>query len=59
MIFLFTREGFQSVGEKMKLRYLAKTIIFLTLPLTICACSEKNWPELSPLSEFENKFFLD
>ena len=41
----------------MKLRYLAKTIIFFTLPLTIYACSEKNWPELSPLSEFENKFF--
>jgi hypothetical protein len=42
----------------MKLRYFAKTIIFFTLPLAISACSEKNWPELSPLSEFENKFFL-
>ena len=23
------------------------------------SCSEKNWPELSPLSEFEKKIFLD
>jgi len=43
----------------MELRYLAKTIIFFVLSLTVCACSESNWPELSPLSEFENKFFLD
>ena len=43
----------------MKLRNLAKTIIFFTLTLTTYACSEKKWPELSPLSEFENKFFLD
>ena len=42
----------------MKLRYFAKTIIFFALHLTISACSEKNWPELSPLIEFENKFFL-
>ena len=53
------RELLQSIGEKMKLRYLAKTIIFFTLHLTMSACSEKNWPELSPLSEFENNFFLD
>ena len=43
----------------MKFRYFAKTIIFFTLPLTIYSCSEKNWPELSPLGEFEKKFFLD
>jgi len=43
----------------MKLGYLVKIIIFSALPLTIYACSEKNWPELSPLSEFENKFFLE
>ena len=43
----------------MKFRYFAKTIIFFTLPLTISSCSEKNWPEPSPLSEFEKKFFLD
>jgi len=41
----------------MKLKYLATTIIFFTLPFAVCGCSEKNWPELSPLSEFENKFF--
>ena len=35
----------------MKLRHLAKAIIFFTLPLTISACSEKNWPELFPLNE--------
>ena len=45
--------------KKMKFRYFAKTIIFFTLPLTISSCSEKNWPELSPLSEFEKKIFLD
>ncbi len=43
----------------MKLRYFAKTIIFFTLPLSVSSCSEKIWPELSPLSEFEKKFFLD
>ena len=43
----------------MKFRYFAKTIIFFTLPLTMSSCSEKNWPELSPLSEFEKNFFLD
>ncbi len=43
----------------MKLIYLVKTIIFFTLPVTLPACSEKNWPELSPLSEFENNFFVD
>ena len=41
----------------MKIRYLAITVILFTLPLTIGACSGKSWPELSPLSEFENKFF--
>ena len=43
----------------MKLIYLVKTIIFFTLPVTLYACSEKNWPALSPLSEFENNFFVD
>ena len=43
----------------MKLIYLVKTIIFFTLPVTLSACSEKDWPELSPLSEFENNFFVD
>ncbi len=43
----------------MRLKYVAKTIILFTLPFVTCACSEKNWPELYPLSEFENKFFLD
>ena len=43
----------------MKLIYLAKTIILFTLPITLHACSEKNWPELSPLSGFENDFFVD
>jgi hypothetical protein len=43
----------------MKLRYFAKTIIFFTLPLTFSSCSEKDWPELSPLSEFEKRFFID
>jgi hypothetical protein len=43
----------------MKLGYFAKTIIFFTLPLTISSCSEKNWPELSPISEFEKKNFID
>ena len=43
----------------MKLKYFAKATIFFTLPLLISACSEKNWPELSPLSEFEKNFFLD
>ena len=43
----------------MKLIYAAKTIILFTLPMTLYACSEKNWPELSTLSEFENKFFVD
>ncbi|MGYP001445232192 len=43
----------------MKLKHLARTIIFFTLPLTIYACSEKSWPELSPLGEFENNFFVD
>ena len=38
---------------------IALTIIIFTLPLTLYACSEKNWPELSPLSEFEKKFFVD
>ena len=43
----------------MKPIFIAKTIIFFTLTITLYACSEKNWPELSPLSEFENSFFLD
>ena len=43
----------------MKLIYLARTIIFFTLPLTLYACSEKSWPELSPLGEFEDSFFVD
>ena len=43
----------------MKLMYIAKTIIIFTLPLTLYACSEKNWPELSPLSDFENNFFVE
>ena len=43
----------------MKFRYFAKTIIFFTVPLIISSCSEKTWPELSPLSEFEKKIFLD
>jgi len=43
----------------MKLIYVAKTIIFFTLPVTLSACSERNWPELSPLSEYENTFFVD
>ena len=43
----------------MKLIYIAKTIIIFTLPLTLYACSEKNWPELSPLGDFENYFFVD
>ena len=43
----------------MKLIYVAKTIIFFTLPVILYACSEKNWPELLPLSEFENNFFVD
>lgn len=43
----------------MKLIYIAKTIIIFTLALTLHACSEKNWPELSPLSDFENNFFVD
>ena len=43
----------------MKLIYIAKTIIIFILPLTLYACSEKNWPELSPLSDFENNFFVD
>ncbi|MFL2800533.1 MAG: hypothetical protein ACJZ8K_03715 [Paracoccaceae bacterium] len=43
----------------MKLIYIAKTVIIFTLPLTLYACSEKNWPELSPLSDFENYFFVD
>ena len=43
----------------MKLIYIAKTILFFTLTTAIYACSEKNWPELSPLSEFENKFFVE
>ncbi len=43
----------------MKLKYLVKIIILFTLPFGFCACSEKNWPELSPLDEFENKFFVD
>ena len=38
---------------------IALTIIIFTLPLTLYACSEKNWPELSPLSDFENYFFVD
>ena len=43
----------------MNLRDLARAIIFFTLPLTIYACSEKSWPELSPIGEFENNFFVD
>ena len=43
----------------MKLIYIAKMIIIFILPLTLYACSEKNWPELSPLSDFENNFFVD
>ena len=43
----------------MKFRCFAKTIIFFTLPLAISSCTEKNWPELSPLNEFEKKIFLD
>ena len=43
----------------MKLIYLVKTVIVLTLPVALYACSEKNWPELLPLSEFENNFFVD
>ena len=43
----------------MTLRYLVKTIILFILTMTLYACSEKNWPELSPLSEFENNFFVD
>ena len=43
----------------MKLIYVAKTIILFILTITLYACSEKNWPELSPLSEFENDFFVD
>ena len=43
----------------MKLMYIVKTTIFFTLTITLYACSEKNWPELSPLSEFENNFFVE
>ena len=43
----------------MKLKYVVKTIILFILPVSLNACSEKNWPELSPLSEFENNFFVD
>mgnify|MGYP000004217169 CR=1 len=43
----------------MKLIYVVKTIILFILPITLYACSEKNWPELFPLSEFENNFFVE
>ncbi len=43
----------------MKLIYVVKTIILFILPITLCACSEKNWPKLFPLSEFENNFFVE
>ena len=43
----------------MKLIHVVKTIILFVLPITLCACSEKNWPELLPVSEFENNFFVD
>ena len=43
----------------MNLIYVVKTIILFILPITLYACSEKNWPKLSPLSEFENNFFVE
>jgi len=56
---LSTEKRFLTAGKKMKLIYIAKIIIFFTIPITLYACAEKNWPGLSPLSEFENNFFVD
>ena len=43
----------------MKLIHVVKTIILFILAFNDLRMFRKNWPELSPISEFENNFFID